>query len=119
LSTRQLVSFLSTSIRTKYDKVHTSTSRYKKASLRSGPFQILHQHRYLTLAEYLIVLPLRTFVKFMKKYTSSETTFPENSESETYRFEIKAYLKSDLAQLYFPCLHCDQGRSRYFTSTAT
>ncbi len=40
----------------------------------------------------------------MKKYTSSETTFPENSESETYRFEIKAYLKSDLAQLYFPCL---------------
>jgi len=28
LSTRQLVSFLSTSIRTKYDKVHTSTSRY-------------------------------------------------------------------------------------------
>ena len=40
----------------------------------------------------------------MKKYTSSETTFPENSESETYRFEIKAYLKSDLALLYFPCL---------------
>ena len=40
----------------------------------------------------------------MKKYTSSETTFPENSESETYRLEIKAYLKSDLALLYFPCL---------------
>ena len=43
----------------------------------------------------------------MKKYTSSETTFPENSESETYRFEIKAYLKSDLAQLYFPCLSAE------------
>ena len=40
----------------------------------------------------------------MKKYTSSETAFPENSESEAYRFEIKAYLKSDLALLYFPCL---------------
>ena len=43
----------------------------------------------------------------MKKYTSSETTFRENSESETYRFEIKAYLKSDLAQLYFPCLSAE------------
>ena len=43
----------------------------------------------------------------MKKYTGSETTFPENSESETYRFEIKAYLKSDLAQLYFPCLSAE------------
>ena len=43
----------------------------------------------------------------MKKYTSSETAFPENSESETYRFEIKAYLKSDLAQLYFPCLSAE------------
>ena len=43
----------------------------------------------------------------MKKYTSSETTFPENSESETYRFEVKAYLKSDLAQLYFPCLSAE------------
>lgn len=43
----------------------------------------------------------------MKKYTSSETTFPENSESEAYRFEIKAYLKSDLAQLYFPCLSAE------------
>ena len=43
----------------------------------------------------------------MKKYTSSETTFPENSESDTYRFEIKAYLKSDLAQLYFPCLSAE------------
>ena len=43
----------------------------------------------------------------MKKYTSSETAFPENSESEAYRFEIKAYLKSDLAQLYFPCLSAE------------
>ncbi len=43
----------------------------------------------------------------MKKYTSSETAFPENSESETCRFEIKAYLKSDLAQLYFPCLSAE------------
>ena len=43
----------------------------------------------------------------MKKYTSSETAFPENSESEAYPFEIKAYLKSDLAQLYFPCLSAE------------
>ena len=43
----------------------------------------------------------------LKKYTSSETAFPENSESEAYRFEIKAYLKSDLAQLYFPCLSAE------------
>ena len=43
----------------------------------------------------------------MKKYTSSETAFPENSESEAYRFEIKAYLKSDLAQLYVPGLSAE------------
>ena len=48
----------------------------------------------------------------MKKYTSSETAFPENSESETYRFEIKAYLKSDLAQLYFPCLSAEAALRR-------
>lgn len=40
----------------------------------------------------------------MKKYTSSETASSEDSESEACRFEVKAYLKSDLAQLYFPCL---------------
>ena len=48
----------------------------------------------------------------MKKYTSSETAFPENSESEAYRFEIKAYLKSDLAQLYFPCLSAEAALSK-------
>lgn len=40
----------------------------------------------------------------MKKYISSETASSEDSESAAFRFEVKAYLKSDLAQLYFPCL---------------
>ena len=40
----------------------------------------------------------------MKKYTNSETASSEDSESAAFRFEVKAYLKSDLAQLYFPCL---------------
>ena len=35
----------------------------------------------------------------LKKYTNTETVFPEESGSE-----VRAYLKSDLAQLYFPCL---------------
>jgi len=37
----------------------------------------------------------------MKQYTSSGDVLPE--ESEAPRFEIKAYLKSELALLYFPC----------------
>lgn len=40
----------------------------------------------------------------LKKYTNTETVFPEESGSEALRFEVRAYLKSDLAQLYFPCL---------------
>ena len=40
----------------------------------------------------------------MKKYTNPETAFPEESGFEAIRFQIRAYLKSDLALLYFPCL---------------
>jgi F-type H+-transporting ATPase subunit gamma len=40
----------------------------------------------------------------MKKYTNPETAFSEEPDFEAARFEIKAYLKSDLALLYFPCL---------------
>ena len=40
----------------------------------------------------------------MKKYTNPETAFPEESSIEAIRFQIRAYLKSDLALLYFPCL---------------
>ncbi len=39
----------------------------------------------------------------MKKYTNPETAFSEEPDFEAARFEIKAYLKSDLALLFtFP-----------------
>lgn len=40
----------------------------------------------------------------MKQSIYVGKAFPEEPEDEKSTFEIKAYLKVDLARLYFPCL---------------